>query len=254
MSRLKKTMRPMAVVLAIVQFAVLPVPPVWADGGDFSLDFIAAAPFTYDHDTGGGAYDDRTIGKNKDVVESLEGGDFACGDKVTHFVQIRVVPQAAIQKIRLNFKWTADSTGQSGAAYDAMHNPHINSGSIDGGVGEGAGGTDAGNVDGAPTASVTHFEQDLSQTLHIKGAEHSAIVEVDGLNNGDKVVLRFELDINCNGQSPTGNLQAALVSAEVIEGGIGKIGSGAQTVPLKRVGDIKVCPPKGCPPPPPPKP
>src|SRR5688500_14808141 len=49
-------------------------------GGDFSLDFVASAPFTYDHSTGGGAFDDRTIGKTNDVVESLEGGDFACGD------------------------------------------------------------------------------------------------------------------------------------------------------------------------------
>jgi hypothetical protein len=254
MSRLRKKMRPMVAVLAIAQLVVLPVPPVSADGGDFKLDFIAAAPFTYDHSTGGGAFDDRTIGKNKDVVESLEGGDFACGDLVTHFVQITVAPGAALQTIRLNFKWTADSTGQSGAAYDQMHSPKINTGIIAGGVGEGLGGTDAGNVEVAPAASVVGFTQDLSQALHTKGAEHFATVEVAGLNDGDKVILRFELDINCNGQTPTGNLQASLLSAEVIEGGTGAIGSGAQTVPLKRVGEIVPCPPKGCPPPPPPKP
>lgn len=243
MSHRKKTTGLMAVMLAIVQFIVLPVPSVLADGGDFSLDFIAAAPFTYDHSTGGGAYDDRTIGKNKDVVESLEGGDFACGDLVTHFVQIRVEPGAAVQTIRLTFKWTADSTGQSGAAYDQMHNPKINTGVIDGSQGEGAGGTDAGNVEVVPAASVVGFTQDLSQTLHSKGAEHFAVVEVAGLNDGDQVVLRFELDINCNGQRPTGNLQASLLSAEVVEGGAGAIGSGAQTIPLKRTGDIKTPPP-----------
>ena len=100
---------------------------VLADGGDFKLDFIAAAPFTYDHSTGGGAFDDRTIGKANDVVESLEGGDFSCGDWVTHFAQISVNPGAAQQTIRVKFKWTADSTGQSGAAYDAgraHRNPH----------------------------------------------------------------------------------------------------------------------------------
>jgi hypothetical protein len=257
-SRLKK-MRPMLAALAIAQLVVLPTPPVLADGGDFQLDFIAAAPFTYDHSTGGGAYDDRTIGKNKDVVESLEGGDFACGDLVTHFVQIRVEPGAVQQTIEMVFSWTADSTGQSGAAYDAMHNPIINSGIIAGGQGEGPGGTDAGNVEVAPAASVVGFTQDLTETLHTKGAEHSATVTVAGLNGGDKVVLRFELDIACNGQSPTGNLQASLLSAEVIDGGTGKIGSGAQTVPLKRVGDIvkpPPCDPKTdptCEPPPPPK-
>jgi hypothetical protein len=157
MSRLKKKMRPMVAVLAIAQLVVLPAPSVLANGGDFSLDFAAAAPFTYDHSTGGGAYDDRTIGKNKDVVESLEGGDFACGQLVTHFVQIRVAAGAAIQTIRLTFKWTADSTGQSGAAYNIMHNPKINTGVIAGGQGEGLGGTDAGNVEVAPAASVAPF-------------------------------------------------------------------------------------------------
>lgn len=232
-----------AIVMAQPQSAL-------ADGGDFKLDFIAAAPFTYDHATGGGAYDNRTIGKANDVVESLEGGDFACGDQVTHFVQISVVPGAALQTISMNFKWTADSTGQSGAAYDQMHNPIINSGVIAGGQGEGVGGTDSGNVEVAPAASIVNFTQNLTQTLHTKGAEHSAVVEVAGLNGGDKVILRFELDIHCNGQDPTGNLQASLESAQVIAGGTGAIGSGAQTIPLKRVGDIKPCDPKTCPPPP----
>lgn len=121
-----------AIVLAQPQSAA-------ADGGDFKLDFIAAAPFTYDHATGGGAFDDRTIGKANDVVESLEGGDFACGDLVTHFVQIPVTPAAVQQTIRMSFRWTADSTGQSGAAYDQMHNPKINTGVIAGGEGEGPG-------------------------------------------------------------------------------------------------------------------
>lgn len=221
-----------------------------ADGGDFKLDFIAAAPFTYDHATGGGAFDNRTIGKANDVVESLEGGDFACGDLVTHFVQISVNAGAAQQTISMKFKWTADSTGQSGAAYDQMHNPKINTGIIADSQGEGAGGTDSGNAEVGTAASVVGFAQDLSQTLHSKGAEHSATVNVAGLNGGDKVVLRFELDINCNGQDPTGNLQASLASASVIAGGSGAIGSGSQTIPLKRVGDIKPCDPKTCPPPP----
>ena len=62
------------------------------------------------------------------------------------------------------------------------------------GAREGPGGTDSGNVEVAPAASIVNFTQDLSQTLHTKGAEHSASVEVAGLNGGDKVILRFELD------------------------------------------------------------
>jgi hypothetical protein len=244
---MKKTLLASAIATAI---CIAQPPAALADGGDFKLDFIAAAPFTYDHGTGGGAFDNRTIGKANDVVESLEGGDFACGDLVTHFVQISAVAGAAPQTIRLHFKWTADSTGQSGAAYDQMHNPKINTGVIADGQGEGPGGTDSGNAEVGAAASVVGFTQDLTQVLHDKGAEHSAVVDVAGLNGGDKVILRFELDIHCNGQDPTGNLQASLASAQVIAGGTGAIGSGAQTIPLKRVGDIKPCDPKTCPPPP----
>src|SRR5688572_21889315 len=85
------------------------------DGGDFSLDFVAAAPFTYDHATGGGAFDDRTIGKEDDVVEQLEGGDFACGDIVTYLVEVSVDEGATgVQTIELDFEFLSDSTGQSG--------------------------------------------------------------------------------------------------------------------------------------------
>ena len=64
-------------------------------GGDVNLDFVAAGPFTYDHSTGVGGrpqfgYDNRNISKTNGVVESLEGGDFACGDLVTFFVQVQV--------------------------------------------------------------------------------------------------------------------------------------------------------------------
>ena len=60
-------------------------PVAGLSGGDVSLDFVAAGPFTYNHATGLGSppqfgYDNRTISKTNGVVESLEGGDFECGD------------------------------------------------------------------------------------------------------------------------------------------------------------------------------
>ena len=82
------------------------------DGGDFSLDFVAAAPFTYDHTTGGGSFDDRTIGKTNDVVESLEGGDFACDDIVSYLVEINVDSGAVgAQTIELDFEFLSLAAG-----------------------------------------------------------------------------------------------------------------------------------------------
>ena len=44
-----------------VAFTVLVAQSALADGGDFQLDFTAAAPLDYDHTTGGGAYDQRAV-------------------------------------------------------------------------------------------------------------------------------------------------------------------------------------------------
>ncbi|MGH2727253.1 MAG: hypothetical protein ACRDKS_09800, partial [Actinomycetota bacterium] len=79
--------------IAMVIMATLSAmaPAAMADGGDFSLDFVAAGPFTYNHDTGvGGEFGDRHISKTDGVVESLEGGDFECGDLVVYFTEVTV--------------------------------------------------------------------------------------------------------------------------------------------------------------------
>src|SRR5262249_32221251 len=127
-------------------------------GADFSLHFVACARFTYDHATGGGAYDDRTIGKSNDVVESLEGGDFTCGDIVSYLVAIKVdaAPDAANQTIDLDFSFLADTTGQSGVGLVDIVGTKINYGVIPNGAGDGPGGTDSGmHDDGGSTATLT---------------------------------------------------------------------------------------------------
>ena len=226
----------------------------FAAGGDFSADFTAAAPLTYNHDTGGGAYDDRTVGRDLDIVESLEGGDFECGDLVTFLTQIRVRAGAfnGAQTIQLDYQWLADSTGQSGVALDEFHNVQVNYGAVSGG--DGAGGTDSGITDnGNSVASI--IAQDLSAPLFSKGAKRTGTIQVTNLEPSENVVLRFDLRIQCNGESPTGNLQALLGGARVSAplGQAGAIRVGSQTVPFKNVADIKCTDPKGCEPPPPPK-
>ena len=68
-------------IMALALGAILVGQPVllgkaFAAPGDFTtVDLTAAAPLTYDHATGGGAYDQRDVGRALDIVESLEGGD-----------------------------------------------------------------------------------------------------------------------------------------------------------------------------------
>jgi hypothetical protein len=222
----------------------------FAAGGDFSADFTASAPLTYNHDTGGGAYDDRTVGRDLDIVESLEGRDFECGDLVTFLTQVRVRAGAfnGAQTVELDYRWLADSTGQSGVALDEFHNVQVNYGAVSGG--DGPGGTDSGITDdGLSVASI--IAQDLTAALFSKGAKRTGTIRITDLEPGENVVLRFDLRIQCNGQSPTGNLQAWLDGARVTAplSQAGSIRVGSQTVPFKNVDDIKCTDPKVCPPP-----
>jgi hypothetical protein len=247
--------------MALVGQPVL-VGKAFAAPGDFTtVDLTAAAPLTYDHDTGGGAYDQRDVGRDLDIVESLEGGDFACGDFATFLTRI-TVKQGAFngpQTVLLSYKWLADSTGQSGIALDEFHNVRVNylTGipALDAQIGgEGPGGADAGFINDNGNSVASIISQDLSAPLFQKGATRTGSIQVTNLEPGESVVLRFDLQLQCNGQSPTGNLQVALTKAEVTapttpSNQTGVItGGGNQTIPFRHVGDV--CKdPKECPPP-----
>ena len=84
----KPGVRAAFLMLSLMVALIVTSPAAIAEGGDFSIDFVVADPDSYDHLLGGGAYDDRTIGV--DVVESLEGADFGCGDIVTYFATVTV--------------------------------------------------------------------------------------------------------------------------------------------------------------------
>ena len=216
-------------------------------GGDFAtVDFAAAAPYTYNHETGGGAYNDGTIGKSEDVTESLEGGDFACNDIVTFLVQIVMKDTTVdtVQTAQFDFRFTADSTGQSGAAISAIEGVSMNYGQVENGGGGGAGsfGLDSGISDDGGS-EVTLISSSLTGPLfgNDPGGQDSelfATVEVTDLEAGEKVVLRIDTRLSCQPNSdPTGNLQALLDEGRVVPSQ-DIINTGAQTIPFKQIGNI----------------
>ena len=213
----------------------------YASGGDFSLDFTAAAPFSYDHSTGGGAYNDRTVGKFDDIVESLEGGDFACTDIVTFLTQISVDGGAAgAQTIRVRLEFTAHATGQQGVAL--VDNDVVGAG-VSAAINQAA--DDFGTVDdGGSTATVVPDSEVYDGVVFVKPTTFYRTVDVTDLEAGETVVLRSDVSIACNGSKPSGNMQARLASAQVIAPLADTINSGDQTVPFKQVGSIKQCDPK----------
>lgn len=230
----------LAFLVVVMTVVVLMPPPAAAEGGDFQLDFIAAEPYSYDHGVGGGAYDDRTIGV--DVVESLQGGDFRCGDIVTYLLLVENAPDPSdpVQTAQFSFSFSADTTGQSGAAHKEVVGVGINYGVIAWGVGDGTGGTDDGIEDDHGSAA-SIVSTGLTGPPYSSGSELLLTVQVDDLEAAESVVLRIDTRISCQPYSrPTGNLQGALTDARVIAPVQDPIssGSGEQTINFKKIGDL----------------
>lgn len=225
----------------------IPALTAMAASGDYHLDFTAAAPFTYNHATGGGAYNDRTVGVDKDIVESLEGADFACGDIVTYLTRISrddVNTQAPIETIELKFSFLADTTGQPGIAMSDVTYVGINYVPA-AGTTSSVGGLDQGNIDdGGSNAVLT--QESLTKPVFSKGAKLNATITVSDLERGESVILRIDVLLACQaGARPTGNLQAALVSGKVVgaPNRTATISVGNQTVPFRNVQDVYPLPP-----------
>jgi uncharacterized repeat protein (TIGR01451 family) len=206
-------------------------------GGDISLDFIADGHNAYNHTTGvGGTYGNRSIGPNG-VEESLEGQDFACGDKVVYFVAVTVDNGATSGAIDLNLSWDGTTTSGSRVGINDLVSATLNS-------------PDAGNhnLDGNETVSIQ------SETgPPPNGEDVEATVRVTNLDGGEQLIVRLVTNLWCDFTEThvTGNIHANLDSASVVGGS--KISVGAQTVPLKQAGNIlfpglnvlKSCPPSG---------
>jgi uncharacterized repeat protein (TIGR01451 family) len=193
------------------------------DSGAIQLDFIAAGPFTYDHSTGvGGAFKDRTISKNNGVVESLEGGDFACGDKVVFFTAITVGAGAGSGSVNLTYTYDGETTSGAPVGFDDILSASVNS-------------PDSGNknLSGNESASIQ------SEQFITSGKDRlETTIRVDGVDGGEQIILRMVVELYCapNPGKVTGNIQSTLDDALVVNGG--KINVGEQTVPLKQAGDI----------------
>ena len=209
-------------------------------GGEFSIDFTSAAPNTYNHKTGGGAFNDGSAGVDNDVVESLEGGDFSCQDTVTYLAEI--VAGSGLtgsHTIQLELDFLADTTGQPGVGHDQITNVAINYGQVengDNGTGSNPGvgnfGLDSGiNDDGGSNATL--ISQTLSNPPPLIGNNSvlTGTIQIDDLEANETVVLRVDVSLTCAPDSgPTGNIQGATLDALVVDDG-SAISVGRQTIP-----------------------
>ena len=216
-------------------------------GNDISIDFVAAAPYSYDHAMGGGAFDDRTIGDYDDVVESLQGGEFFCGDVVTYLAEIEVSDPIGANHLTLEmeYRFAANSSGQPGVGHILVNLVMANYGVVSGG--DGPGGIDSGNVDdGGSTATLVSQVFDPPKTTPFSGADEIILItHIDDLEPGEHVILRIDTILGCQtGAEPTGNLQAMLAEGRIIAANgnppkpVQVITGGSQTIPFQQVGDL----------------
>jgi uncharacterized repeat protein (TIGR01451 family) len=199
------------------------------EGGDIDLDYVAAGPFTYDHSTGLGTYpqfgyNDRQISKSNGVVESLESGDFECGDFVTFFTQITVDDSAAGGgTIELDYTFGAETTGQPGLGFDDIIAVAVNT-------------PDDGNqnLEGDEVATLVAEGFDSSGYQQVTGT-----VEITNLDPGDVLILRLIAELTCiPGETPTGNILNAIETGRVTSNDDDTIPVGQQTVPMKTTGFV----------------
>jgi len=256
--QLGRTWLHFGVVAAIAAAAVAAILPVVqntaarADGGDFMLDFIAAAPETYVHqgagegnETGTGAlqFDSRDI--NTHVRESLEAEDFACGDRVIFFTEVTTDEGAdGAQSIDLHYNFDARNNGQQGVGYRQVL------------------ATGLSNVDFAGQTQETGNELSGNESVSLISQVYSpsgdpppagfgatdvqhllATVRVTGLEAGEVAIVRTDVRFACFASDPTGNLHAAIDSAAVVAGGSGAINVGQQDVPMLGLGELPAATP-----------
>ncbi len=228
-------------------------------GGNISIDWIAAAPFTYDHATGGGAYNDRTIGKTLDAVESLEAGDFQCGDIVTYFAVISHDGASNTDDphtIEIDLSFLANTTGQRGVSHHEVTYVGVNYGPVQNGD-PNHGGIDTGNRRLDQAFSATEYTPDdggsiaylVSQAINgtefQSGATLDATIRVTDIEAFEQIVVRVDTLLDCDpGTRPTGNLQADTQAARVVSrsSGTPTINVGNQTIPFKQFADFTVPP------------
>jgi uncharacterized repeat protein (TIGR01451 family) len=204
-----------------------------ATGSNISVDFVAAGPKTYDHTTADGSgnlprYDGRTISKTTGVVESLEGGDFKCGDLVVFFTKVGVSGGTGSRDVTMNLAFTKQPTGQPGAGFDDIVSASLS-------TKDGAAGGGNANLDGDEAVGL----QNENDNAHFQGKDWvTGDVVVTNLNPGDVLVAKVVAHLGCQvGSSPTGNLQA-LVKDESSSVQADTFNIGSQTIPFKKIEDL----------------
>jgi uncharacterized repeat protein (TIGR01451 family) len=222
-------------ILALVGSFLQSIAPANAQINGIEIDFAGAEPLTYDHATGGGKWGNGTA--NVDIERSLEGEDFACGDKVSYLTKVSAGNTSELQglgamTVDLRYAFDLDTTGQSGVALAEPFSVEITSGDS------------ANSHDGGSAVSLLNITP--TGPIFQSGSRMFVEVRLSDLEAGETVIVRTTTVLKCQlGSSPQGNLQAKFEDAFLkFTAGTSPvnppdvINSGEKTVDLKSVNKI----------------
>ncbi|MCA9382168.1 hypothetical protein KC660_02045, partial [Candidatus Dojkabacteria bacterium] len=190
-------------------------------GGDFSIDFAAAKPNTYDHTTGGGHYND---GSNTYVVESLNGGDFHENDIVSFFDYVEASGDyTGTASIKIKNKFGNQSTNNHLLGFDTLVQVIVNN-------------PDSGLADTGVSAGIANV------TSNIVGHDLEVEFDVTGIEDGDTIPVR--IDVRLYNDEPNANsstVQSSLDDASLNDcNNSCGINTGNQTIPLHEANEVVV--------------
>ncbi len=218
-----------------------------AAGGDFSLDLVGAEPSTYVHqgagegsETGPGSlqFDARNVGTY--VVESLEGDDYNCEDRIVFFTEVSVSSGATgTQAITIDYRFDAEPTGQPAVGYSDILEVGISGPAPIGDFGGQTQETGNQNLDGNEFAWLVSESLDPpGSTVGVDTQSVLGTVMVGGLEGGDVAIVRVDVRFTCFPQSsdPTGSLHAAITSSETTLGD--QVNVGQQDIPMLGLGGV----------------
>ena len=206
--------------------------PASADKNDFSIDFSAAAPGSYNTATGGGAYDSGTNGS--DIVDSLAAGSVACGDIVSYLTQVIIDADAVgTQMITFDYTFAVEGTSGNRAGHIDVTGLAMNYASS---AGEGPGGLDSViNDDGGSSISGVIEGYDAAgdnppgSTYPATAEELNLMFDLDDLEAGESVVFRIDVLLACDAGSGSGLVQATQNGVSL---GSQSVPGGGETIPL----------------------
>jgi hypothetical protein len=247
---LKNLLRGSAVgAFAVVGAATLPT-SVKAASTDFSvIDFVGAAPASYDHLLGGGAYGfNAATGSSPTGLATLDAHNFKCGDWVSYLVQLRVrtAPIDVNETIQFDLHLgAATPLAGPGKGFTNIGTVAVNYGAVSGGSGAASLDTGISDDGGSSAVLVSQFyayaDGRPAPGPFVAGAELVARIKINDLEAAERVIVRVDAALSCQpGVAGNGTLPGYINNVVGVSPFIGPVvvKNGNVSVPMIAVGDI----------------